>query len=288
MKKDITELFVYIDDYCKQYDNFKRSHSLSDKGYRKPTREPSLSISEIMTIILLFHQSSCTNFKHFYFLHLPLYREDFPTMLSYQRFVELVSRTLDYFFVLIQLICAISQKTGITYIDSTCIPVFNNKRTSRHKVFKELAKLGKSTMGWFFGFKLHLVINEKGQLLACDLTPGNVDDRKPVRNMVKSLSGLLLGDKGYIDSSLFKDLYENGLKLVTGIKKNMKNILMNVKEKILLRKRSILETVNGALKTDFNLVHTRHRSPTNAFVHIFSTLVAYSLKSKNQLSNGMI
>ncbi len=166
MKKDITELFTYIDDFCKAYDNFIKRHSLSNRGARKPTREPSLSTSEMMTIIILFHQSSCTNFKHFYHLHLPLYHKDFPKMLSYQRFVELVSRTLNYFFILIQLICATSKKTGIAYIDSTCISVCNNKRTSRHKVFKDLAKLGKSTMGWFFGFKLHLIINEKGELLA--------------------------------------------------------------------------------------------------------------------------
>lgn len=280
MKKDITELFTYIDDFCKAYDNFINVHALTNKSSRKPTRESFLSISEIMTIIVLFHQSSCTNFKHFYYLYMPLYHKEFPKMLSYQRFVELISRTMNYFFIFIQCICAASQKTGIAYIDSTCIPVCNNKRTSRHKVFKDLAKLGKSTMGWFFGFKLHLVINEKGQLLAVDLTPGNVDDRKPVKNMVKSLSGLLFADKGYIDSTLFKDLYDKGLKLVTGLKKNMKNKLIDIKEKLLLRKRSIIETVNGSLKTDFNLVHPRHRSPINGFIHIFSTLVAYSLKSK--------
>jgi hypothetical protein len=280
MKKDITELFTYIDDFCKQYDNFIKNNFLSNKGSRKPTRETSLSISEIMTIILLFHQSPSKHFKYFYHSYLNLYQKEFPKMISYQRFIELEPRTLDYFYALIQIICAFSKRTGIAYIDSTCIPVCHNKRTSRHKVFKDLAKLGKSTMGWFFGFKLHLIINEKGALLACSLTPGNVDDRKPVRDMTKSLSGLLFGDKGYIDTSLFKDLYDKGLKLVTGIKKNMKNKLMNMKEKILLRKRSIIETVNGSLKTDFNLVHTRHRSALNGFVHILSTLVAYSFKTK--------
>lgn len=110
-------------------------------------------------------------------------------------------------------------------------------------------------MGWFFGFKLHLIINEKGELLNALLSPGNVDDRKPVRKMTTNLVGLLFGDKGYIDQNLFRELHENGLKLVTGIKKNMQNKLMLLQEKILLRKRSIIETVNGVLKEDFQLSH---------------------------------
>ena len=134
-------------------------------------------------------------------------------------------------------------------------------------------------MGWLFGFKLHLIINEKGELLNALLSPGNVDDRKPVRKMTTNLVGLLFGDKGYIDQNLFRELHENGLKLVTGIKKNMQNKLMLLQEKILLRKRSIIETVNGVLKEDFQLSHTRHRSFINGFIHIFSTLVAYVFKS---------
>ena len=135
-------------------------------------------------------------------------------------------------------------------------------------------------MGWFFGFKLHLVINEKGELLHAHLTPGNVDDQKPVRQIAHHLKGLLFADKGYIDKVLFHDLFKYGLKRVTGLKKNMENKLMTLSEKILLRKRSVIETVNGVLKTDFQLVHTRHRSFINGFIYIFSTLVAYCLKSK--------
>jgi hypothetical protein len=164
----------------------------------------------------------------------------------------------------------------LSYIDSTPVPVCHNKRIDRHKVFRGLAARGKSTIGWFFGFKLHLVINEKGELSNALLTPGNVDDHQPVRK----LTGLLFGDKGYVDKNLFNDLYERGLKLVTGIKKKMQNKLMHSQEKILLRKRSIIETVNGVLKEDFQISHTRHRSFINGFIHIFSTLVAYALKSK--------
>ena len=143
-----------------------------------------------------------------------------------------------------------------------------------------MAALGKSTMGWFFGFKLHLIINEKGSLLNAHLTSGNTDDRKPVRKMTEDIIGLLFGDKGYIDKNLFRDLIRRGLKLVTSLKSSMKGKLLPLKEKILLRKRSIIETVNSVIKKDFQISHTRHRSPINGFIHVFSTLVAYCFRSK--------
>lgn len=170
--------------------------------------------------------------------------------------------------------------TGTFYIDTSTIAVCHKKRISRNKVFDGLAEIGKSTYGWFFGFKLHLVINEIGEIQSLTLTKGNVDDRKPVPTITKRLTGLLFGDKGYIKKELFEKLFDRGLKLVTKVKKGMKNVLISLKEKILLRKRSIIETVFGYLKNKFELEHTRHRSPINFLVHIFSTLISYSMQSK--------
>jgi transposase len=278
MKKDITELFIWVDDFCQQYDAWLGSYTRPST--RQPTRSPGLQTSEIMTIMLIFHQSPAKNFKFFYFSYLQLYQDEFPNLPSYNRFVELQQRCLGHFYAFLTIICSLSRQTGLAYMDSTCLPVCHTKRASRNKVFKGQAALGKSTMGWFFGFKLHLIINEKGELLQAHLTPGNVDDRKPVRNMTRKLMGLIFADKGYIDQKLFQNLYERGLKLVTGIKANMKNKLLPLREKILLRKRSLIETVNSVIKKDFQICHTRHRSPINAFIHIFSTLVAYAIKSK--------
>lgn len=281
MKQDITALFICIDDFAKIYqktlDAQTLEHPLS-RNYK--TRIPQLSLGELMTIILLFQRSPSKNFKYFYHSYLQLYLPEFPSLCSYNRFIELMRRALHPLSLLLNLLMGEAQKTGFYYIDSTIIPVCHNKRTSRHRVFKDLATLGKSTMGWFFGFKLHLVINHKGQLLAAKLTPGNTDDRAPVTDLVASLTGILFGDKGYISSALFQQLYQQGVKLVTGIKKNMKNILLPLEEKIFLRKRSVIETVNGVLKESFQLVHTRHRSVFNALVHICSTLVAYALRPK--------
>lgn len=278
MKKDITELFTYIDDFCKQYHLFFQTYTLP--AIRKPTRTPGLVTSEIMSIVLLFHQSPAKNFKFFYTSYLQLYKSEFPNLPSYNRFIELQQQCLGHFHALLMVLCAMAKHNGLGYVDSTPIPVCHNKRIYRHKVFNGLVARGKSTMGWFFGFKLHLVINENGELLNALLTPGNVDDRVPIRQMTAKLTGLLFGDKGYIDHALFRDLFERGLKLVTGIKKNMQNKLFLLREKILLRKRSIIETVNGVLKEDFQISHTRHRSFINGFIHIFSTLLAYALKSK--------
>jgi hypothetical protein len=289
MKKEITELFCFVDDFCNATDDWLSNKLLSEGGYKAPTRIPSITISEIMTITLLYHRSPCKNFKYFYQSYLQLYRDDFPKLSSYNRFIELKPRILSYLALLLQWYARQAQDTGISYIDATSIAVCHPKRISRNKVFKGIAKLGKTTKGWFFGLKLHLVTNEKGEIQGLQLTSGNVDDRSPVPQMTKRLTGLLFGDKGYIKQELFDDLYARGLKLVTGIKKGMKNKLINVFEKILLRKRSIIESIFSILKYYFELEHTRHRSVANAVVHILSTLVAYCLKpTKPTISQNFI
>ena len=280
MKKDITGLFVFIDDFCKAVDEYMSRFLIpcADK-VKKVTRVMGMTLSELLTIELFYHESPCKNFKYFYQSYLQLYRAEFPNLVSYHRFVELKPRILSYLLLLLQWFCAQSDKTGISYMDSTSVAVCHGKRISRNKVFKGLARLGKATKGWFFGFKLHVVINERGQLHKVKLTRGNVDDRTPVPDLVEGLEGLLFADKGYIKTELFQYLYDKGLKLVTGIKKNMKNKMMPLIEKILLRKRPIIETVFSVLKNTLELEHTRHRSPTNAFVHIISTLVAYCFRT---------
>ncbi|MDN5248348.1 MAG: IS982 family transposase [Wolbachia endosymbiont of Tyrophagus putrescentiae] len=281
MNKNITELFCFIDDFCNEIDkNFAEKLLPNDK---KPTRTPEITHSEILTIVLLYHQSPCKNFKAFYLYYLQtLYRLEFPT---YHRFIALKSRILWYLALLLQWFCEQSKVTGISYIDATSIAVCHPKRISRNKVFKGLAKLGKTTYGWFFGFKLHLVTNEMGEIQQLTVTKGNVDDRKPVAKLTEKLTGLLFGDKGYISKDLFHKLFDRGLKLVTNIKKSMKNALISLKEKVLLRKRSIIETVFNSLKNKFEIEHTRHRSPINFLVHIFSVLVSYCfMKKKPKIS----
>ena len=277
MKKDITSLYCFVDDFCKVADQWI-SNSFLPAASKNPTRRPEISHAELLTIVLLYHQSPCKNFKYFYMSYLQLYKTEFKTLLSYTRFIALKPRILSYLVLLLEWYVQQATSTGISYVDATSIAVCHPKRISRNKVFKGIAALGKTTKGWFFGLKLHLLINQCGEIQGLKLTPGNMDDRTPVPELTRHITGLLFGDKGYIKQQLFDELHSRGLKLVTGIKKSMKNKLMPLMEKILLRKRSIIETVFSLLKGSFELEHTRHRSIWNAFVHILSTLVAYSMK----------
>ena len=135
-------------------------------------------------------------------------------------------------------------------------------------------------MGWFFGFKLHIVINECGELLSWSLTPGNTDDRTPLEEMTKNIFGDMYGDKGYISQALFEKLFARGLRLVTRLKKNMKNKLISNFDKAMLRKRALIESVNDQLKNISMLEHTRHRSLWSFMNNVLCSLIAYSLQAK--------
>lgn len=275
---DLTALFVEVDDFWLAFRHDYEHRLLSD-GHRRRRREASLSISEIMTILIAFQTSHFRTFKHFYAYLLQHHRHDFPGLVSYCRFIAWLPRVTVPLFAYLMSRCR-GTVTGINFIDSTALKVCGNKRIARHRVFDGIAAIGKNTMGWFHGFKLHLVINDRGELLAFALAPGNVDDRKPVPAMTKEWWGKLFADKGYISQRLFEQLYGGGLQLITGIRDNMANRLMPMVDKILLRKRSLIETVNDQLKNVCQIEHTRHRSPHNFLVHLLAGLIAYARQPK--------
>tara|TARA_B100002003_G_C13672217_1_gene340305 strand:- start:16 stop:498 length:483 start_codon:yes stop_codon:yes gene_type:complete len=150
-----------------------------------------------------------------------------------------------------------------------------------------MAAKGQCSIGWFFGFKLHLIINDKGEILDFMLTQGNVDDREPLKsdNFHKKIMGKLYGDKGYIGKDLFEKLFVDGVHLVTKIRKNMKNNLMHTYDKVMLKKRAIIETVNDELKNMCQIEHTRHRSFDNFLSNLLSGLIAYSFFPKKPSLN---
>ena len=213
-------------------------------------------------------------------------KDFFPKHLSYNRFVELMSSTIVPLTVYI-ISGRLGKCSGISFIDSTSIDVCHNKRISRNKVFEDIARIGKTTSGWFYGFKLHLTINDKGEILSFFLTPGNTDDRneKVIAALTKNIFGKLFGDKGYISKKLVEKLLQNNIQLITGIRKNMKSKIADMADKVLLRKRSIIETVNDFLKNICQIEHTRHRSPINFMVNLLAGLVAYSFLPKKPSLN---
>jgi transposase len=276
----LTELFCDVDDFCQIFVPIWRKQMLS-AGEIQRQRERSLSISEIITILIHFHQSHYRNFKAYYteYVLVRLSRE-FPGLVSYNRFVEFIPSVLLVLCVYLRTSC-LGTCTGISFMDSTALAVCKNPRIHSHKVFAGLAQRGKTSLGWFLGFKLHLIFNDRGELLNLLLTPGNVDDRKPVPQMVRKLFGKLFADKGYISKTLRDELLRTfNVQLVTGIRANMKNALLPLMDKILLRKRAIIETIIDQLKNISQIEHSRHRSPANFLVNLICGLIAYCRQPK--------
>ena len=143
-----------------------------------------------------------------------------------------------------------------------------------------LPKEAKQSVDWYYGFKLHLIIDDQGELISFLVTPGNVDDRKGLNEMAKFIRGKLFGDKGYISKALQETLWNQGIELITKVRKNMKKVFIGDFDKIMLRKRSIIETVNDQLKNISQLEHTRHRSLANFMVNVVCALIAYSWQPK--------
>lgn len=279
----LLEMFCEVDDFYQAFAPHWTRYRLTN-GLMKRRRQSQLCESEMMTILIHFQQSGYRTFKDYYTKYVCEHlRGEFPKLVSYQRFIELMPRVLVPLCVYLRQ--RLGQPTGIAFIDSTALAVCHNKRINRHQVFARRAAWGKTSMGWFFGFKLHLVVNEHGELLSFCLTPGNVDDRKPVPQMTQALWGKLFGDKGYISQPLFEELFAQGLQLITPIRKNMKNKLVPLMDKLLLRKRSLIETINDQLKNISQIEHSRHRSPVNFLAHLLAGLVAYTWQDKKPSLN---
>ena len=213
-------------------------------------------------------------------------KSEFPQTVSYNRFVKLQKKVVVKLAIFLKIFC-LGKCIGISYIDSTPIRVCHIKREKQHKVFKGFAQKGQCSLGWFYGFKLHLIINDKGEILDFIITTGNIDNRKPLSdmNLHKRIFGKLFGDKGYISKDLFEQLFIEGVHLITKIKKNMKNSLMLLQDKIALRKRALIETVNDELKNICQVEHTRHRSFDNFVTNLLSGLIAYSFFDKKPSIN---
>lgn len=270
----LIEIFISCDDFDKMYEKWSHSHKI---GIQTLTRKPEISDSEIMTILIFYHWSGLKNFQYYYeYLVQREFKCYFPKLPSYHRFIELIGRQIVKLYMFVKMLTLLSKQTGTYFIDSKKLPVCDNRRIHSNKVFAGFAKRGKSSTGWFYGLKIHLIINELGQIMNFMLTPANVMDNNEqvLKKMLKGLKGKCFGDKGYI-SKLFAFLYQQGLQLITKIRANMKNQLIPVKDKINLKKRALIESVNDILMTVFDIEHTRHRSPINAIAHTFGALAAY-------------
>ena len=276
----LIEIYCQVDDFVSSFERYIGT-SLIGTGSQSPhsVNEPCLCHSEMMTIEIMYYLSGykCSEYYYREVVETGCLRGCFPKAPSYSRFVQLKPRILPLMVMYLQC-CRLGMLCGLYYADSTAIKVCNNRRIHSNKVFKGMAERGKTSTGWFFGFKLFLMVNAFGEIVKVMFTKGNVADNNigTMLKLFEKLRGLVFADKGFIHQKAFDSLFKNGLQLVTGIKNNMKNKLMSMNHKLLLKKRGMIESVNDILKTVCDIEHTRHRSPINAVLNVFAGLCAYT------------
>lgn len=287
LRDKVIEIFVKVDDFCKEIEPVLKEKLIQEEKLGKRNRKTSLCQSEMISLMTLFHSGQFSNLKAFYIHYaLPHLKDLFPGLTSYNRFVELQPRSAMLFMLFVKMRC-LGESQGLNFIDSTHIKVCHPRRIHQHKTFKDIAERGQCSIGWFYGFKLHLIINDKGEILAFYLTKGNVDDRnlRHMMDMTKDIFGKLYGDKGYISKAMADILWGNGIQMITKPRKNMKGINLSQADKIMLRKRAIIECVNDELKNICKLQHTRHRSVNNFLLNILGALAAYAFFPKKPSLN---
>lgn len=269
----LLELLCHVDDFCQSFLPRCQAHLLA-VGMQQRQRAQSLSESEIMTILIVFHQSRYRDFNAFYRQQVLTHRSpEFPGLVSYTRFVEFMPSVLLPLYAYLR--HCMRTCTGISFLDSTDLTVCHHKRISQHKVFAGTAARGKTSIGWFFGFKLHLLFNDRSESVKVALTVGNVNDRKPVPAMGKRLFGKIFADRVHLSKALFQELLDIfSIQLISKLKKNMKNQFMPLVDKILLRTRAIAETIIDQLKNISQIEHSRHRSPVNFVINVVCGRIA--------------
>ena len=177
----ITEIYCMADDFCKEFALQQEKYMIEDKNTKHRNKPNRMSDAEVIVILILFHSGGFRCFKHYYKEYICKHLKHlFPRQVSYNRFVELEKEVLLPLTIFIKKVL-LGTCTGISFVDSTPLRVCRNQRILIHKTFEGLAERGKCSMGWFFGFKIHLIINDKGEILNFMFTPGNVDDRAPLK-----------------------------------------------------------------------------------------------------------
>jgi hypothetical protein len=238
MDTKTVDIYYLVDEFCREIEKTMENYRLPKESVKKTGKKSFiLSDSEVITVMILFHQSHCRDLKYFYINHIRNRKADFPQTVSYNRFVELQRSALLPMVIFLQ-VCCPGKCTGISIIDSTPVRVCHIKREKSHKVFKGLATKGKSTVDRFFGFKLHLIVNDKGEIIEFLITQANIDDREPLKDRTfhEKLSGKLFGDRGHISKDPFEKPFIGNIHPITKIKKNMKNTPMHLQDKIILGK----------------------------------------------------
>lgn len=279
---EFTEVFCTIDDFFQQFEPIYWQF-LKDQKVKARLRPTCLSLSEIVFIAVWYKQSAFKHFKAFFWMLKCAFAHLFKKLPCYQRLIYLIN---DHQLALNSLHYALTLPKQaacpqLLWIDATCLPVCKNQRINRHQSIKPIATRGMSSMGWFYGCKLHVLMNQDGEIVRTRLSNGHVSDIKMVEPLTNQLSAKVYADRGYISAKLKATLKNNGVELITNHRKNMPLAQLSTVDNYYLRQRSKIETLFGLLKESYSLVTSRYRSVKGYLSGIYASLCAYQICNQN-------
>lgn len=274
-------IYCFVDDFLKgtlcsiKYSLTRPNHN------QPPLKKHNLSLAELASLAIFRFFTGHRNWKDFY-AHVKTYHgQDFPKLPAYQNFLEAINSLSILATIMLQGFMNIFNKLtgekGLKFTDSTRLRVCEIKREFSHKACKGLASKSKSSMGWFYGFKLHIICNELMQILNLKITAATRDERKTLEMMWNNIFGMIIADAGYVSKKLEEKALSLGKFLLTGVRANMRKIMTETEHQ-LLKMRQLVETVFSVLKLRMGLETSLPRSPLGHFAHYLWCLTAYQLK----------
>lgn len=285
-----TEIFYFVDELIKTLEKTLIWEKLPKWIPYVKGRKKRLTLSEVVTLNIIAVLGHFTDLKAFH-KNAKLYLlKDFPKLTNYENFLKASNKSLPFLMVILTLLMDMTKyhsKNSTKYVDSTPLQVCKNKRINRNKVSKKYAARGKTTIGWFYGFKLHGVCDDCGNLLSITFTPGNADDRVVLDTLLQGIEGVIVGDAGYLlKNDIWNSFLEKNIHLFTGVRNNMKKLMTREQHKE-LKKREIIETVWSVLKGNLSIIYTLARSIIGMFRHFFYSIIAYFFRHIERVNMGI-
>jgi hypothetical protein len=277
---EFTTLFCTIDDFFQKNEAIYWQY-LKQENPKVRQRSGVLCLSEIIFIAVWYKNSQLHHFKAFYGMIQRFYYKLFNALSSYQRMVHLINQH-QLALQALHISLTSSAQTACAWVDSTTLPVCKNQRIQRHKSLKKIATRAKSSMGWFYGCKLHVLVDAQGQFIQTQLSNGHTSDIKILPKLAQGYIGKIFGDRGYISETLKEKLVKQDIELITYHRKNMRPVKLSSEDEMMLRQRNKIETIFSLLKQQYNLVSSRHRSISGYLAGIYASLCAYQICHHNK------
>ena len=273
--------YTIVESFFKYFEgNFHMNHLLQ-QYYGKRGFRQRLSITDIMALNIYRFFMEISNLKAFHRFVQKFHKKEYPNLPNYENFMKATNKSLPFMVFFVNAILAknraLCKNKEAHFIDSTPVEVCKNNKISRHRVTKGYSSRGKSTKGWFFGFKLHGICTDDMTVENLIFTTGSVHDSKMAKDVTKEIIGKAFADAGYqLKPEILSELADNGLFMHNATRKNM-NRLISKEQFDFIEKRNVIETVWSVLKGSFDLVYTRARSMKGMFRHFFYSIAAFLL-----------